>query len=225
MRHQRGVAKAIRTRRSVRHYLPDPIPEARLTELLDLALEAPSSWNFQSRSIVAVSDPDGRAGLARAAGGQPQLTEAPVTLVFVAEPEAWRAGTDDVFDLARRNRAWSEDAIAMFAEAGHEFQVDLERRGLLREYAVKDAMIAASYAMLAAEDMGLATCPMNGWDENEVKKVIGVDDRDDLAIALLLAVGRPAEHRRHPGRKPLTRKASRNRYVTGGLGEPALSAG
>lgn len=209
---QTSVAAAIRARRSIRHYLPDPIPPAQLRELCELALEAPSSWNFQSRSIVVVSDEAGRAGLTAATGGQPHPQEAPAVLVFVAEPEGWRENLDDIFDLAREKGAWNDAFIASFATAGQEFQEDLAARGLLREYAVKDAMIAATYFMLAATEAGLATSPMNGWNEAEVKKAIGVDGRDDLAIALLVAVGHPAEERLHPGRRPLGRKLFGQHY-------------
>ncbi|MEV0534548.1 nitroreductase family protein [Kitasatospora sp. NPDC050463] len=208
-----SVADAIRTRRTVRHYRPDPIPEADLSSLLELAVEAPTSWNLQDRSIVVVAGDEGRAGLAWATGGQPQPQEAPVVLVFVAEPQSWRDDHSDVYDRARRDGAWNDDFIAMFSAASTAFQEDLDKRGLLREYAVKDAMIAASFVMLAATEMGLATSPMNGWDEDKVKKVIGIEDRDDLVIALLVSVGYPAEERRHPGRRPLEHNVFYERHT------------
>ncbi|MFF3724547.1 nitroreductase family protein [Streptomyces erythrochromogenes] len=65
----------------------------------------------------------------------------------------------------------------MFSAASRAFQEDLDQRGLLREYAVKDAVIAASFVMLAATEMGLATSPMNGWA--------------DLRFAKGTALGRP----------------------------------
>lgn len=207
-----SVAEAIRTRRTVRHYRPDPVPATALEALLDLAIEAPTSWNLQDRSIVAVTSDEGRQGLAWATGGQPQPQEAPVVLVFVAEPQSWRDDHADVYDQARRNGAWTDEFLAMFRAASNEFQQDLEQRGLLREYAVKDAMIAATYVLLAATEMGLATAPMNGWDEAKVKKVIGIADRDDLAIALLVSVGYPAEERRHPGRRALERNVFHHQY-------------
>ncbi|MEU2791180.1 nitroreductase family protein [Streptomyces sp. NPDC007100] len=210
-----SVPQAIRARRSIRHYLPDPLPAEQLTELLALTLEAPSSWNVQARSVVVVSDPEGRDGLARATGGQPHPREAPVTLVFVASAGAWREDLGDIYEQARGNGAWNAAYAAGFAQASLDFHRDLEARGLLREYAVKDAVIAATHAMLAAASMGLATSPMNGWDETEVKKVIGIADRDDLHIALLLPVGRPAEERRHPGRRPLARQVFDGRYGRG----------
>ncbi|MFF3323817.1 nitroreductase family protein [Streptomyces sp. NPDC002889] len=211
--HMLSVADAIRTRRTVRHYQPDPIPEAVLASLLELAVEAPTSWNLQDRSIVVVASDEGRERLARATGGQPQPQEAPVVLVFVAEPQSWRDDHSDIYERARRDGAWNDDFIAMFSAASTTFQEDLDKRGLLREYAVKDAMIAASFVMLAATETGLATSPMNGWDEDKVKKVIGIDDRDDLAIALLVSVGYPAEERRHPGRRPLERNVFYERHT------------
>ncbi|WP_458688833.1 nitroreductase family protein [Nocardia tengchongensis] len=207
-----SVADAIRTRRTVRHYRPDPVPAATLDTLLELAMEAPSSWNLQDRSLVVVTDQAGREGLTWATGGQPQPAEAPVMLVFVAEPQAWRADRSDIFELARGTHAWTEEFSSGFAAASTAFQQDLAGRGLLREYAVKDAMIAASYVMLAATELGLATSPMNGWDEDRVKKVIGIEDRPDLAIALLMSVGYAAETRRHPGRRPLGRTVFHGSY-------------
>ncbi|UGY92680.1 nitroreductase family protein [Streptomyces gobiensis] len=209
------VPQAIRARRSIRHYLPDPIPVERLTELLDLTLEAPSSWNVQARSVVVVSDQEGRDGLAWATGGQPHPQEAPVTLVFVASSQTWREDLSDVYEQARKNGAWNEQFIAGFSQASLDFHRDLEERGLLREYAIKDAVIAATYAMVTAASMGLATSPMNGWDECKVKKVIGIEDRDDLHIAMLLPVGKAAEERRHPGRRPLAQNAFDGRYGRG----------
>ncbi|TLG18148.1 dehydrogenase [Nocardia cyriacigeorgica] len=207
-----SVAEAIRTRRTVRHYRPDPIPTTAIDALLDLAIEAPTSWNLQDRSIVAVTSDEGRAGLTWATGGQPQPQEAPLMLVFVAESLSWREDRSDVYEQARRNGAWNDEFVTMFSAASQAFQADLEERGLLREYAIKDAMIAASYVMLAATELGLASSPMNGWDEAAVKKVIGIEDRDDLAIALLVSIGYPAEQRHHPGRRARERNVFHESY-------------
>ncbi|RMI31040.1 dehydrogenase [Nocardia stercoris] len=207
-----SVTEAIRTRRTVRHYRPDPVPAATLDTLLELAMEAPSSWNLQDRSIVVITDPAGRDGLTWATDGQPQPQEAPVMLVFVAETEAWQADRSDVYEAARRRGAWSEEFVTGFAAAATEFQQGLAAHGLLREYAVKDAMIAATYVMLAATELGLSTSPMNGWDEAKVKQVIGIEDRPDLAVALLMSVGYAAEQRIHPGRRAVDRTVFRDRY-------------
>lgn len=206
------VAETIRGRRSVRRFRPDPVPAPLLHELLELTMEAPSSWNFQSRSVVAVRDPAAREALSHAANGQRQPREAPLTLVFLAETGRWHEDLTDVYRAARSSQAWDEGFVHATATFGIDFQRELDARGLGREYAVKDAAIAATHTMLAAAAVGLATSPMNGWDEAGVLKVIGAHHRDDLAVALLLSVGYPAEQRPHPGRLPLSRLAFGDRY-------------
>lgn len=207
------VVETLKTRRSVRHFTKRAVPERVMNRLLEGALEAPSSWNFQARSVVVVDDKDALEGLTAATGGQPHPQEAPALLVFVAEADEWKNDQSEVCDLARENGAWNDAFVESTMTNGLAFQEDLQRRGLLREYAVKDAMIAASFAMVSAHGLGLATGPMNGWDEGAVKTVIGIGDREDLSIALLLAVGYSDEERKHPGRRPMPQKAFRNTYA------------
>jgi len=207
-----SVPDAIRTRRATRHYLPDPVPADVLDELLDLTLIAPSSWNLRQRSIVVVTSDERRQGLTWASDGQPHAEEAPVMLVFVAETSTRARDIDDVVASGAAAGAWSAEFRDVFATQAPAFQADLAERGLAREYAVKGVMIAATHLMLAAASLGLATGPMDGWDELKVKKIVGIDDRDDLAIAVLVALGFPAEHRTSPGRQEQSRHLFGERY-------------
>ena len=102
-----SVSDAIRSRRSHRHFRSDSIPPHILGRLVELALEAPSAWNYQGRSIVVVSDLGGRLGLEAATGGQPHPREAPVVLVFLAELDAW---------LGRYRRFWTQRLDALDTE-------------------------------------------------------------------------------------------------------------
>lgn len=208
---QISVSEAIRGRRTVRHYRADPVLSALVDEVVELAMQAPSAWNMQDRSIVVVTSESGRAALSEAAFGQPQPREAPVVLVFVADPAAWRDHNADIAELAGRNGAWNAEFTALF-DARAEY-LALEQRGLLRENAVKNAMIAATYAMLAATGLGLASAPMNGWDADLVKQAIGIGDRDDLAIAVLVTIGYSDAHPPHPGRRPRERTVFAERYA------------
>jgi len=207
-----SVADAIRRRRTIRHYRPAPVDPKQIQELVELTIEAPSSFNLQDRSLVVVSSADGLAALTAATGGQPQPQEAPTVIVFVAETLSWKADHRDIYEQAARNGAWSDEFVGFFSAASEEFQHQLENRGALREYAIKDAMIAASFFMLAAQELGLATSPMNGWDEVLVKQAIGIEHRPDLAIALLVSVGHATEDRPRPGRRPVDRNVYSNQY-------------
>ncbi len=82
------VMEAIRSRRSVRGYKPDPIPEADLNEILEAARLAPSASNRQPWKFIVVTDPDKRAALTRASRNQVFVGQAPVIIVAVGlEPD------------------------------------------------------------------------------------------------------------------------------------------
>ncbi|NEQ31241.1 MAG: nitroreductase, partial [Leptolyngbya sp. SIO4C5] len=163
---------------------------------------APSSWNLQDWRIVLVQSDEQKAALSEAAWGQEQIVQAPVTFVFAAAPYAWKdeAQMEKIYQEALDRGAWPPKAVERFKSVIPEFQENLGDRN--REYAIKDAMIAATHMALAAEAMGLSSCFMNGWAEDQVKKVIGAGD--NLAIAVLLPIGYKAEPRKNPGRLPLS---------------------
>ncbi|MCU0565108.1 MAG: nitroreductase family protein [Oculatellaceae cyanobacterium Prado106] len=196
------VPTAIAQRRSIKTFKPNPISPDTLQYLLELTVAAPSSFNTQSWRIILVQDEAKKAALAEASWGQQQITQAPVTVVFAADTSAGEGDLSAIYESGLATGAWTEATVNYFKSAIPQFQTTLgEKR---REYAIKDAIIAATHLMLAAESLGLATCPMNGWIEEKVKAVVGLSDRPEIAIALLVPVGYAAEPRKNPGRLPLS---------------------
>ncbi len=185
------VPDAIRQRRSVKRFKPDPIPEAVLKEIVDLTLLAPSSHNTQPWRIVLITSPEQKAALAAASWNQKQIVEAPVTFVFAVDIKGWEKTFEHTLAEAGRLGAWPEKVVSFFRSSVPGFVASLGARD--REYAVKDALIAATHAALAAESLGLGSCYMNGWEEAKVKQIIGAGENPDIAIALLLPVGYPSE--------------------------------
>jgi len=73
--------EVIRTRRSVRSYKPDPIPDEVLMRVLDAARIAPSGSNRQPWRFIIVKDEELKKRLAEACSGQHFIAEAPVIIV------------------------------------------------------------------------------------------------------------------------------------------------
>jgi nitroreductase len=71
----------INTRRSVRSYKPDEIPDDVLNRVLEAARVAPSGSNRQPWKYVLVKDPDMRRKIATISGGQPWIADAPIVVV------------------------------------------------------------------------------------------------------------------------------------------------
>jgi len=89
------VKEAIKKRRSVRSYKPDPIPEESLRKVLEAARLAPSAHNAQEWKFIVVKDTQKKKKLAEAALNQDFIAEAPVVIAAVSlNPEA--QSTSDV---------------------------------------------------------------------------------------------------------------------------------
>ena len=59
------LAEAMTTQRAVRRLKPDPVDDALVLRLIELALKAPSGSNAQNWEFIVVRDPDVKAKLAR----------------------------------------------------------------------------------------------------------------------------------------------------------------
>jgi nitroreductase len=79
--------QAIASRTSIRAYRKDPISPETVLRILEAARAAPSAGNRQAREIIVVEDSCAKSALAEAALGQDFIKEAPVNLVFCANPE------------------------------------------------------------------------------------------------------------------------------------------
>ncbi|WP_375479564.1 nitroreductase family protein [uncultured Nostoc sp.] len=200
------VSSAIAKRRSIKTFKTDPIAPELLKQLVELTVAAPSSYNIQDWQIILVQDEAQKAALSAASFNQQQIVQAPVTFVFAADPNAGEQNLTPILERGLETGAWNEGTVNYFKTAVPQFQAALgEKR---REYAIKDAIIAATHLVLAAESLGLSTCFMNGWIEDQVKQVIGAGDNPDLAIAVLVPVGYAAEPRLNPGRLPFSSNVS-----------------
>jgi nitroreductase len=126
------VLKTILAHRSVRAYLPDPLPEGTLECLVAAAQSASTSSNLQTWSVIAIEDPARKARLAGLASGQKHIVQCPLYLVWCV-------------DLAR---------LRLAAE---QRQIVLDGLDYLEPFivGVVDAALAAQNAAVALESLGL----------------------------------------------------------------------
>ena len=85
------VLKAVMTRRSVRSYKKDPIPEPVWAELMAAMQAAPSASNRQPWKFIVVDDPEIKDRLAGACFNQKYIAQAPRVVVIAGNRnDAWR---------------------------------------------------------------------------------------------------------------------------------------
>ncbi|MDR1061202.1 MAG: nitroreductase family protein [Clostridiales bacterium] len=93
-----SVLDVARARRSIRKYLPKPVEDEKLQQVLEAGRIAPTASNAQKWRFVAVRDPETIKKLVNACGGQAFVGEAPVFLAACAD------GPDRVMNCGQKAR-------------------------------------------------------------------------------------------------------------------------
>ena len=137
---------AILDRRVTRRYRPDPVPEPLLRTLLAAAQSAPSKSDLQQYSIIVIQDAERIARIARWIGGMDWIAQAPVFLLFCGDIRRGRRV------CALHGRAHANDNVDTFINA------------------TADCALAMAHLILAAEAVGLGTCPIS-YVRNHVEKI------------------------------------------------------
>ena len=172
---------AIRERRAIKYFDPaHQFTQQETEQLLDLAMQAPSSFNIQHWRLVNVTDKALRAKLREAANNQAQVTDASLLFVVTVDIKAWEK------DPARYWVNAPKEAQDILVPWIHPFYSGKEQ--LQRDEAMRSAGIILQTMMLSAKAMGYDSCPMVGFDFDKVAELIHLPK--DYAIAAMLAIGK-----------------------------------
>jgi len=114
-------------------------------------------------------------------------------------------------DLAAacRNQLWMADAAVIICGCADEKNCYAKLGSLGFSFQV-DLAIGLDHMILAATAEGLGTCWIAAYDEERVKKVLGIPDT--LRVVCLTPIGYPAEVPAERGRKSLKEITSWDRY-------------
>lgn len=205
-------ASFIANRHTVRTFLPRPIDPHLVNRLIDCARWAPNALNLQPTHFVVITDADRRRRLAHVLA-QPHTAEAPVLIVFVADPDAAERNLEPMLAQELSAGTFDEDgATAERAKIRGLFQLDRPRwrRHLgkgrsathldARDWAVRQTLVSASVFILAANAAGLGAAPADRFDPAVVRDAIGSPRTCEPVI--VVAIGWPLEPGRSTQRLP-----------------------
>lgn len=179
--------QAIKERRSINFFQPDEkIAEEKIKELLEIASLAPSSFNLQPWQVIVVRDPEKKKVLRKCAFNQPKVEEAAVVLIMIANPHGLEENIERVLDSWQKLGYIKPEAREASKEMARNLYgpVDSLQRKI---FAVKNTSLLAMNLMIAAKGLGFETHPMDGFDEEAIKKEFQIPP--DKIIPMLIAVG------------------------------------
>jgi nitroreductase len=163
--------------------------------LLEATIQAPTSFNIQHWRMVIFRDPELRAKLRKQFGNdQAQITDASLLVLFTADVKAWAKNPERYWANAPDEVA---DLLVNWMGPFHE-----GRDWLQRDEAQRSIGIAMQTLMLAAQDMGYQSCPMIGYEIEQVAELIKLPE--DYVMGPMVAIGKGTrEPWPKPGQLPL----------------------
>lgn len=223
---------AIFQRRAVKVFEPVAIPEELREQLLNAARHAPSSFNSQPYKFYWVGSGATKAAVAKLCLGQKPAETASALVVAVADLGSLSTTSQSQLEWMRTSnfsqanlRDYQRKAkigrilfmpgpfgiFAAFKRALFRLlnlrmvigMPPLSRQDLFK-WATKSTSLACQNLMIAAEALGMNTCPMEGFDARRLSQYLGLSGRHH-EIVMVIAIGKKAPAHNEPPqwRRPL----------------------
>ncbi len=203
--------EVIDRRRSVRKYTSKPVPEEVMRRAVDAALRAPNSSNMQTWRFCWVKSLDKKKALAEACLNQTAARTAQELVVAYVSPRQWAKTQKEILkaldpSLPLQVRDYYKKLMPFLY--GFRFLAPVKWflfnvAGLFRptprkpwsgrdidEVCIKSSALACENFMLAIAAQNFDTCPMEGFDECRVKKILGLRYSD--RVVMVISVGERA---------------------------------
>jgi nitroreductase len=175
------IKQAIVERRAVKHYDPNhKMTEQEIRELMEHAILSPTSFNIQHWRFIQVEDEAKRKQIEEVSWHQKQITESSLLLILAADLNAWEKQPERYWKHAPQA---AQDVLLPMIENYYTNHHQAQRDECLRSTG-----IAAMNVMLMAKGMGYDSCPMVGFDFDQVAKIINLPH--DHIITMMITIGK-----------------------------------
>jgi nitroreductase len=226
------ILEAILQRRAVKSFDPVDIPRTLREQILNAARHAPSSFNTQPYRLYWVESPERKNAVSRLCLGQTPAATASALVVAVADVGSLRATSrsqckwmrtagfpvEKIRDYERTAKIgrilFTQGPFNLFGglkwalfrlvNVWKTFGMPpVSRQGVFK-WATKSTSLACENLMIAAEALGLNTCPMEGFDGRRLSRFLGLSARHH-EIVMVIAIGKKSSNYRETPqwRRPL----------------------
>jgi len=226
------ILSAIFQRRAIRAFEAVDIPPSTRDLLLQSARQAPSSFNMQPYRLYWVESPAQREAVARLCMGQNPAQTASALVIAVADigslrstaqlQSAWMRQSGFSIRKIREYERTARIGRIIFAPGPLNLFAALKKtlfrllhalktiglppvtRHDVFKWAGKSTALACQNLMIAAEVLGLHSCPMEGFDGPRLARYLGLSPKNH-EIVMVIALGRkPCNYIAQPQwRRPL----------------------
>ena len=175
---------AIKTRRAIKKFDSSfHMTSDQVNSLKELTILSPTSYNQQNWRFVYVIDQAVKDKISKAARDQAQPKDGALVIVLCGNLNAWK---EDPLRYWRNNTPEKQELVKN--SLARKYENSPENR---RDEAMRSCGFAAQTIMLAARQMGLDSCPMVGFEYDELAEIINLPK--DHLIVMMVVVGKRLE--------------------------------
>ena len=166
----------IEKRRSIRKYKETPVEDDKLMQIINCGRLAPSDSNTQPWNFIIVRSEEMRKKVALVSHNQEWMAAAPVFIVSVAD-------------------------IRVAIKDNVPISIDEDTPGIELKQIIIDTAIAVENMVIAAEALGLATCWITWYTQEEIRQILGIPS-DKYVVSIILLGYADQEPKARP-RRPI----------------------
>ena len=191
--------QTMHTRFACKKYENKPIPKKTLEFILEVGRLSPTSFGLEGWAFHVVQSPLLRKQLTKACFDQESVATAPVTMIITAlTASSYKPTGSFVTQRGVRFPGTLDEFVADY-EGYYYF---LKKEGRIDCWSRAQCYIAAANMMTAAATETIQSCAIEGFDEDQVAKIINLEQHT-WQVSLLITFGYPAEPVREKIREPL----------------------
>ncbi|MFL0364512.1 nitroreductase family protein [Pseudobacillus sp. 179-B 2D1 NHS] len=192
----------VRERRSASNFLDNhPITQKEVNEIFELVKMGPSAFNLQHTNYLVVMNSELKKEVKQAAYNQYKVGTASAVIVVLGDKNAYKEagriyeGLLMLGILSKQEYDHEiEDVVSLYEKRGEHFQ---------RDEAIRNASLSAMLFMLAAKSKGWDTCPMIGFDPEQLKRVLSISDQYEPVLMITIGKEKVSSRKPRGYRKPI----------------------
>ena len=212
--------EVVNKRRSVRRFTDTEIPESVMRKCLRAAILAPNSSNLQPWEFYWVRDDEKKKKVVEACFSQNAAKTAKELVIAVSRIDTWKRNRDMIIEEYQKKGkllplvdkyyntlipiAYTHDRLGIFGFLKRIFYIffgivgffrPIQRGPIFRhqlfESVTKTTALACQNFMMAVVAEGFDSCPMEGFDEKRIKKLLKLNWQSH--VVMIFGVGEAAQ--------------------------------
>jgi nitroreductase len=158
------------------------IPSEQFDSMLEVLRKSPSSFGMEPWRLIVVRNPNLRKALKSACWNQNQITDCSELVIFTTDNDIVRSDSPYVRKMFER-RGLSAEAVDMYMGVYENYLKPIEEdEVLLENWTAKQCYIALANMMTYAATLEIDSCPIEGFDKEEVEAILDLEYGHSVAV-------------------------------------------